>query len=1076
MSAKLQPQSSEQNILDNLILYMREYYLKDETEILLELNGELKSYNDIKDKIQISAIELVKNVRANRKRFGGLDSFLQKFGLDTDEGIALMCLAEALLRIPDSTTADRLIRDKIGSANWDKHVGSGDDLFVNASTWALMLTGKVVANIPEIREGDKKPSDILSSMISRLGEPVVRQAMLHAMKILGKQFVMGRNIKEALNRAKSEEKMGYRYSYDMLGEGARTKEDAKKYLDAYKSALITIGENASKSEKNSPITSAGISVKLSAIYPRYEYSKQDLCVLELTKSVKELCLLAAKYNIGLTIDAEEARRLEISLEIIKNIYLDVEIAQTAWTGLGLAVQAYQKRAFKLIDWLEALVKTGEEIYGSIRPLMVRLVKGAYWDSEIKHFQELGEEGYPVFTRKHATDMSYIACAKKLLDRRDLFYPQFATHNAHSLATIVEMAGDSKAGFEFQRLHGMGEPLFHQIVGHKGEAGKYPVRIYAPVGSHEDLLPYLVRRLLENGANSSFVNRLQDDKVPVEEITKDPILYMREVDFKPHPKIPLPANIYGKDRRNSKGIEVADTRIEPLLEDINSYMNKMSYIASPIIDGQYRYDKNSAFINVTNPANHSEVIGKFVVASKKDMQDAVNIAEEFFPTWCNTDVEKRAVTLIKMADLLEQNRAELIALCIKEAGKTIPDAVAELREAVDFCRYYANEAKNLMAEPISLTGPTGEDNHLILQGRGVFLCISPWNFPLAIFLGQVSAALVCGNCVIAKPAMQTSLIAMRAVELFLEAGIPPKALMLIPADGKETGEILVANSKIAGVVFTGSTNTAWTINKILAARENAPIVPLIAETGGQNAMIVDSSALPEQVVDDVITSAFGSAGQRCSALRVLFLQEEIADKIITMLNGAMQEIIISNPAELKTDIGPVIDKMAMDRLQSHIDKMKKEAKILTELKIAEKLKNNATFIPPIVFEIEDINILQEENFGPILHVIRYSAKDLDKILTSINDIGFGLTLGVHTRVEHSMRYIIAKTNVGNNYVNRSMIGAVVGVQPFGGQGLSGTGPKAGGPHYLTRFVTEKTVTINTTASGGNTTLVSLSEDE
>ena len=1078
LATKVDTALSQSDKLGGLIHDIRDLYLKDETECLEELVASLDDYENLKDKIALFASDLVHNVRANRKRFGGLDSFLQKFGLDTEEGIALMCLAEALLRIPDSRTADKLIRDKMGGTDWDKHLGSGEDLFVNASTWALMLTGKVIGDTASISVGQggaQKTSDILGSMVSRLGEPVVRQAMLHAMKILGKQFVMGRTIEEALARAKENEKIGYRYSYDMLGEGARTKEDAQKYLEKYKYAIITIGESVEGVSDSSPITSAGISVKLSALHPRYEYSQRGRCIAELTDSLKQLSMMAAEYNIGLTVDAEEARRLEMSLDIIKNVYLDPEVAGTGWSGLGLALQAYQKRAIKVIDWLEELAKHGEEIFGDMRPLMVRLVKGAYWDSEIKHFQELGEEGYPVFTRKHATDVSYLACAQKLLDRRDIFYPQFATHNAHSLASIVEMAGDDKSGFEFQRLHGMGEPLFHQIVGWANEEGKYPVRVYAPVGSHEDLLPYLVRRLLENGANSSFVNRLQDDSVPVTDIIRDPVDYIKNVEFKPHPKIPFPANIYGKERLNSRGFELSDSRADIVLEEMQPYLDDMSYTACPIIEGELRYTKETIWEDVINPANNSETVGRLVVATKEDMKDAIKVAKDYFPAWRDTPVEERAECLARAADLLEKHRAELMAICVKEAGKTIPDALAEVREAVDFCRYYSVQAVKMMKEPQVMPGPTGEFNQLCLQGRGGFLCISPWNFPLAIFLGQVSAALVSGNCVIAKPAMQTPIIAMRAVEILYDAGIPPEALSLVPATGKMTGDVLVASPDIAGVVFTGSTYTAWKINRTLAEREGVPIVPLIAETGGQNAMIVDSSALIEQVVDDVIISSFQSAGQRCSALRVLFLQEDIADKVIHMLDGAVKELVIGDPSDLKTDVGPVIDKDAMSNLQLHIDEMEREAKLLTKLEIPEELAEKGTFIPPIAFEIDDLSSLTEEHFGPILHVIRYKAKDLDKVLEAINNTGFGLTLGVHTRIEHMMEYIVAKTNVGNNYVNRSMIGAVVGVQPFGGQGLSGTGPKAGGPHYLSRFMTEKTLSVNTTASGGNTTLVSLSED-
>ncbi|TVQ84249.1 MAG: bifunctional proline dehydrogenase/L-glutamate gamma-semialdehyde dehydrogenase PutA [Micavibrio sp.] len=1054
---------------------MRGLYHADETELLQQLVEAASLPDASKRRVRDFAADLVHNVRASRKRFGGLDTFLQQFGLNTQEGIALMCLAEALLRIPDSNTADKLIRDKMGSADWNKHVGTGDDIFVNASTWALMLTGKVIGNFTE--DGDKKnttAADVLGGMVSRLGEPVVRQAMLHAMKILGRQFVMGRTIGEAIKRAKKEEALGYRYSYDMLGEGARTRADARRYFEVYKKAVENIGESVAGRDGNSPVTTPGISVKLSALHPRYSYAQRHICVPELTEMLKELSLLAARYKIGLTVDAEEADRLEISLEIFARVYLDEEIAQTGWTGLGLAVQAYQKRADAVIDWLAELVKEGRNILGNTRPLMLRLVKGAYWDSEIKHAQEEGLHGYPVFTRKHATDVSYLACAQKLLQNRDLFYPQFATHNAHTVATVLEMAGEDKTGFEFQRLHGMGEPLYHQIVGLAGENGKYPVRIYAPVGIHEDLLPYLVRRLLENGANSSFVNRLQDDSVPVTEIVRDPVDYTKSVDCKPHPKIPFPADLYGAERRNSEGVEISDTvEMQKLLDGMAAF-GGMSYIAAPVIGGEVRQEKKRAR-DVTNPSDRADVVGTLTEATEEDMKNALEVTKTFFPAWRDTSAEERAACLMRMADLMERHRDELLMLCCREAGKTIPDGIAEIREAVDFCRYYAVEAQKRCGAPIDLPGPTGERNQLQLQGRGVFLCISPWNFPLAIFIGQVTAALAAGNCVIAKPAGQTTLIAARAVELLYESGIPKQALAFVPGPGRLMGDVLVASPDIGGVAVTGSTTTAWTINRTLAARK-APIVPLIAETGGQNAMIVDSSALPEQVVDDVIISAFQSAGQRCSALRVLFLQEEVADKIITMLDGAVQELVLGDPSRLSTDIGPVIDDAARDTLQAHIDEMEKTAKLLTRTPLSADLAKQGSFLAPCAFEIKDLSVLEEEHFGPILHVIRYKSRDLDKVVDAINATGFGLTFGVHTRVEHTMRQLTARVNAGNCYVNRSMIGAVVGVQPFGGQGLSGTGPKAGGPHYLLRYLTEKTLTVDTTASGGNATLVSLSEGD
>ena len=1035
---------------------MNEAYHLDETRSIDELLKSIALPADGKTRIRETARGLIQQVRDNRRKFGGVDKFLNEFGLSTKEGIALMCLAEALLRIPDSQTADKLIRDKIGSADWDKHIGKADDLFINASTWALMLTGKVIADVAE-GEKEEPVSNIASRMVSKLGEPVVRRAMLHAMKIMGQQFVMGRTIEEALANAVDAEKNGSRHSYDMLGEGARTAEDAERYFNSYSMAIDAIGKSANG---RGPISAPGISVKLSALHPRFEYGHRETCVPPLSDKLLALAQKCAGYGIGMTVDAEEAHRLETSMEIIENAFSDPSLK--GWDGFGLAIQAYQKRCSRLIGWLEAVCEENN------RKMMVRLVKGAYWDSEIKYAQVNGLPGYPVFTRKNATDVSYIANASRMMARRDIFYPMFATHNAYSVATLIELAGADKTGFEFQRLHGMGEPLYHQIVG--TEKGKYPVRVYAPVGSHQDLLPYLVRRLLENGANTNFVNRLQNDKVPIDEMLVDPVQYISDLKAKPHPRIQLPENMF-EDRKNSQGVEFANSHVsDPLLQKIEEAA-KQKYVAAPLINS---IRKPGAGAAVFDPTDNRREIGTVMQANEADIQNALQTTTAAFPAWKNTPASERAAILDRMADLMEQDMPALMALLTREGGKTHVDGVAEVREAVDFCRYYAAEGRKHFPDGGQvLPGPTGESNRLFLEGRGVFLCISPWNFPLAIFLGQVAAALMAGNCVIAKPAGQTCLIAMRAVELLIKAGIPKDVIAFMPVSGRLAGSLMVPDERIAGVCMTGSTETAQTINRALAQRKGQ-IVPLIAETGGQNAMIADSSALPEQIIDDVITSAFRSAGQRCSALRVLFVADSIADKVITMLNGACKELVLADPMHLSTDIGPVIDKGALEGLEEHAQRMSREAKLVAQVPVTDAAKNGS-FFAPRAFEIKSMAQLMKEVFGPVLHIIRFKPDEFDIVINQINATGYGLTFGLHTRIDHVMRNVTSRIQAGNCYVNRSMIGAVVGVQPFGGQGLSGTGPKAGGPHYLLRFATEKTLTVNTTASGGNTTLVSLTEE-
>lgn len=1060
-TAALPPAPSSHGLPDTttLLQTMMSAYHQDENAAVKGLLSQLQGYDATANAaVRERARGFIQNVRDNRRTFGGVDKFLNEFGLTTREGIALMCLAEALLRIPDSATADMLIRDKIGSAAWDQHLGKADDLFVNASTWALMLTGKVIADVDAAEVKDSSIGGYAGKLVSKLGEPVVRQAMLHAMKIMGQQFVMGRTITEAIDRARDSEKIGYRYSYDMLGEGARTAEDAERYFKNYQDAIDAIGKAAAgRGVHNAP----GISVKLSALHPRYEYGNQARCIPPLVEKLRVLALKCAQYNIGLTVDAEEAHRLEISLKIIEAVFADPALGQ--WEGFGLAIQAYQKRCGQLIDWLARLC------HDHNRRMMVRLVKGAYWDSEVKYAQVNGLPDYPVFTRKASTDVSFLVNAQKMLAHRDVFYPMFATHNAYTVAAIVEMAGADQTGFEFQRLHGMGEALYHQLTG--TVAGTYPCRVYAPVGSHQDLLPYLVRRLLENGANTNFVNRLQNDKVPIDEMLVDPVDYVAALADKKHPKIPLPRDIYG-DRPNSWGIEFAHTPVsQVLLAKVEAAANRL-YTASPLIAGKAVTGSTSS--KITDPADRRRSIGDVTMATANDMRQALDITAAAFESWNATPAHQRSDILDKTADLMEEHMAELLALCVREAGKTLPDAVAEVREAVDFCRYYAAEGRKHFATRTTLPGPTGESNVLQLEGRGVFLCISPWNFPLAIFLGQVTAALMAGNTVIAKPAEQTPLIAMRAVELLIAAGLPADAIAFLPADGELTGKILVPDARIAGVCFTGSTQVAQLINRTLAARDGA-IVPLIAETGGQNAMIVDSSALPEQVVDDVITSAFRSAGQRCSALRVLYLAESIADKTIEMLAGACRDVTLGDPMLLATDIGPVIDAEALENLQRHAARLDQEAKRVAEVALDSTQTAEGNFFAPRAYEIKSIHQLTGEVFGPILHIIRFRPDELNHVINDINSTGFGLTFGVHSRIDHIAQKTCERVRAGNCYVNRSMIGAVVGVQPFGGHGMSGTGPKAGGPHYLLRFATERTISVNTTASGGNTTLVSLAEE-
>ncbi|WP_440995753.1 bifunctional proline dehydrogenase/L-glutamate gamma-semialdehyde dehydrogenase PutA [Arhodomonas sp. SL1] len=1027
-------------------------YRCDETEHMQRLLAHAELPAEAKERIAERARGLVQEVR-RQSRNSGIDAFMHHYELSSQEGVVLMCLAEAMLRVPDSETVDKLIEDKIGSSDWERHLGASESWFVNASTWGLMLTGRVLKSQDS---PERNFRSVLQRMVRRSGEPVIRQAVRQAMRIMGRQFVMGRTIDEALKRARSLEKQGYRYSYDMLGEAARTDADALRYYEDYRGAIEAIG---ALSRDQGPIDSPGVSVKLSALHARYELGHYKRVMEELVPRLRELCRLAASYDINLTIDAEEAGRLDLSMDILERISADPELR--GWQGLGLAVQAYQKRAFPLIDWLADLARRHD------RRLMVRLVKGAYWDTEIKLAQEQGLDGYPVFTRKANTDVSYLACARKLLADPEAFYPQFATHNAHTLAYVLEAAGERR-DFEFQRLHGMGEALYEQIVG--ADRLDLPCRIYAPVGSHEDLLAYLVRRLLENGANSSFVNRIVDEKTPVDEIIADPVARVRSHEHIPHPNIPLPVNIYGPERRNSMGVDLTDVTHLQWLHEGMVHADAMDWQAGPTIGGSTRFNGGEA---VRAPADRGRVVGHVTWAGPPDVEDAIARAERAFDDWDRTPAAERARCIEAYADLLEAEMPTLIALCAREAGKHIPDSVAEVREAVDFCRYYAAQARGEFEGPQPLPGPTGERNTIALRGRGVYVCISPWNFPLAIFTGQIAAALVAGNTVVAKPAEQTSLIGHYAASLMHRAGVPGDVLQLLPGDGPSVGAPLVNDPRIAGVAFTGSIATARAINRALAEREG-PIIPLIAETGGQNAMIVDSSALPEQVVADVLKSSFQSAGQRCSALRLLYVQEDIADKLLTMLRGAMAELSVGDPWSLSTDVTPVIDEDARAMLSEHAERMGKEASLLHRCAVPEG--GNGTFFPAQAFQLKDIGQLGEEKFGPILHVIRYRASQLDRVIDEINAMGYGLTFGIHSRIDTTVNHVVSRMKVGNAYVNRNMIGAVVGVHPFGGEGLSGTGPKAGGPRYLYRFATERSLSIDTTAAGGNASLMSLEDED
>ncbi|CDU01287.1 Bifunctional protein putA (Includes: Proline dehydrogenase; Delta-1-pyrroline-5-carboxylate dehydrogenase) [Vibrio coralliirubri] len=1026
----LKPEFNEQSLTD-LWSLISPLYMVDETQWLEQLLPLATPSESEKQQISEKTTSLIEAIRADKTSIQMIDALLLEYSLDTQEGILLMCLAEALMRIPDSATADALIRDKLSVADWKSHLKNSDSVFVNASTWGLMLTGKVVG----LSSKEQSAGQAVNRLVNKLSEPVIRKAMHQAMKVMGHQFVLGRSIAEAQKNGKSMRDKGFTYSYDMLGEAALTTADANKYFKDYLMAIEAVGRDTYVSSKSSPAPS--VSIKLSALHPRYEVANEDRVLTELCDTLEQLLRRAVELDVAITIDAEEADRLELSLKLFEKLYRTDLVK--GWGKFGLVIQAYSKRALPVLVWLNRLAKE----QGDLIPL--RLVKGAYWDSEIKWSQQAGFTDYPVYTRKEATDVAYLACARYLLSPsvRGNIFPQFASHNAHTVSAIAVMT-DHK-DFEFQRLHGMGDSLYN----HAMEAYQQSVRIYAPVGSHKDLLPYLVRRLLENGANSSFVHRLVDARCPVAELTQHPVDMLLAFDTLNNTKIPLPPAVF-PERKNSYGVNIdIESEAHQFEEQVKGFLNNQ-WTAGPVINGEslaesmIKADQNVE--QVTAPYDRRINVGQVAFANLDHVSAAITGADAAFADWNATSVETKAAALEKLADLMEDNLAELVAICHQEAGKTIHDSVDEVREAVDFCRYYAKQADNLQG--FELKGFDGQTRIASRQGRGVFVCISPWNFPLAIFLGQITAALVAGNTVVAKPAEQTSLIAARAVELMNEAGFPAGTIQLLPGRGAEIGSALTSHDAIAGVAFTGSTPTAQRINVSLASR-NAKPVPFIAETGGQNAMIVDSTALPEQVVRDVIRSAFASAGQRCSALRVLYIQEDIADRVIALIHGAMDELSVGIPHLHKTDVGPVIDQNAKQKLMAHLENMTNTQKKVAQLSLGTDCAHG-DFVPPSAFEIDDISCLKEEQFGPVLHIVRFKASELTQVVDQINQTGFGLTMGIHSRNETTYRWIEKHIRVGNCYINRDQVGAVVGVQPFGGQGLSGTGPKAGGPHYLYRF--------------------------
>ena len=1061
------------------------YHLFDEGRLVGGLIERAVFTEDERRRIADIARKLVLTARANAHKLGGIDAFLREYGLSNEEGVILMCIAESLLRIPDSETADRLIAEKLGAGHWDRHQGHSDSTFVNASTWGLMLTGRIV----KLKEAKGSgPINVMKRLIARSGEPVIRQAVRQAVKVMGDQFVLGRDIGEAIARARGFEAKGYRFSYDMLGEAARSEKDAARYYDRYMQAIELVGAASGVLTSQHPdalMARPSLSVKLSALHPRFEPGKDARLVAELLPRLSNLLRAARARGLAVTIDAEEQDRLEPTLAMFYGAFTDP--ALDGWAGLGIAVQAYGKRAIPVLRWLRRLAERGG------RRIPVRLVKGAYWDSEIKSAQERGLSDYPVFTRKLHTDVSYMAAMRLLLSGTDAFYPQFATHNAHSLAAGLVAGGNS--AFEFQRLHGMGEALYEEVVG-QGKLD-HRCRIYAPVGGHEDLLAYLVRRLLENGANTSFVNRLADDKAPVAYIIRDPVeaaerqrtgagiedgkLRQPRVSAKDTTgdtaktttkelarDILRPRDIFVPIRKASAGIALSDTAIRAGVMSEMAAVLRTPFLAAPIIAGEVR-DEGRPFDIALCPHDQRQRLGSVVAAGPEDIEAAVRSAVDAAHGWERTSVERRAEILDLAADFFERDRSQLMAVVVREAGKTLENAQGEVREAVDHLRFAASEARRLLSAPVALKSPTGETNTLEYRGRGPVACISPWNFPLAIFVGQIASALAAGNPVLAKPAEQTPIAAYLATRILHEAGVPPAALHLLPGTGV-VGAALVKDPRIKAVAFTGSNDAAWAIQRALVERRGA-ITPLLAETGGLNAMIADSSALPEQVVRDVVRSAFDSAGQRCSAARVLFLQSEIAGRTIDMLTGAIAALDIGDPFDYATDIGPVIDEAAQDMLEGHKLKMQRVGRQLIDVELPKACRVG-TFVAPAAFEIARLEQLDREVFGPILHVVRWEAGRLDQVVAAINASGYGLTLALHSRIGAVADYVGEHARVGNLYVNRNQIGAVVGVQPFGGEGLSGSGPKVGGPNYLLRFMTERVRSTDITATGGNVELLGL----
>lgn len=1080
---------------DPLRAAIRRGYLAGERESVERLLLEAHFDDASRGRVAAQARRLVLHMRAHRS--GGIDELLQEYGLDTSEGVVLMCLAEALVRIPDTATADKLIQEKLTSADWSRHLGRSDSLLVNASTWALMLSGKLLQIEPDAHRPALETA--FEKLVARIGEPALRMALRRGMTIVARQFVTGRDINEALQETRSNAGRNLRYSYDMLGEAALTAADAARYFERYREAIDAVGRQArliqdgapSNSHGGAPATSTifqrpGVSVKLSALHPRFEFAQGERLARELLPRVLALAEQARDAGIGMTLDAEESERLEPLLDVFEAVYRSLgaapnalgathgalgaapsalDSASGAYEGFGLAVQAYQKRALAVIAWVGALGRRGR------RRIPVRLVKGAYWDGEIKRAQERGLAGYPVFTRKSATDVSYLACARRMVEAADAIYPQFATHNAHTAAALLELLGrHGTRAYEFQRLHGMGESLYAALP---GEAYGLSCRVYAPVGPHEDLMPYLIRRLLENGANTSFLHQASGDTA-VDVLIADPADALRRDGAIENPRIPLPRHLY-PDRKNSAGTNLSDAEsLLPLARGIDDVLQRIiTNAAKPASPPGAMPAPGAGAHAVVDPANRQRIVGEVANTDAAAIAQAIDAAARAQPGWDAVDAGQRADLLEGAADLIEAERAALMALLVHEGGKCLPDADAEVREAADYCRYYARLARDGWSRAAELAGPTGERNELRWRGRGVFACISPWNFPLAIFLGQAAAALAAGNCAIAKPAHQTPLIADAVVHLLHRAGIPRAVLQCLPGEGRAVGGLLLADERIAGVAFTGSTATAQAINRQLAAR-NGPIVPLIAETGGINAMLVDSSALPEQAAVDALRSAFNSAGQRCSALRLLYVQEDIAPRLLQLIAGAMEELVVGDPALLSTDVGPVIDEPSRRALQEHAERMASQATLIARTPLRAGLPDGWYFAPQ-AWEIANAAVLDREVFGPVLHVVRFAGHHLDSVIDAINHSGYGLTLGVHSRIDATVQHVARRARVGNIYVNRNQIGATVGVQPFGGEGLSGTGPKAGGPHYLQRFSVERTLSINTAAVGGNTTLLGLGED-